>query len=218
MGIKERKERDREKRCELILAAANEIITKEGIDSLSIRKIANKIEYSPAIIYHYFRDKDDILEHLLTKGYQKIVRSLMSLENEAATPEARLRVFARNYINMALQNPEEYKNYLLNDSPRVLNHTSVLFKGASRQRQAIAMLCQAVKEFWPKECPDDDQIELTAQVLWASIFGLIIRMIIEKDLPEEQRQKLIDHHIDMMINGMIPAGLAKISAKGRVLQ
>ena len=54
-----------------------------------------------------------------------------------------------------------------------------------------------------------ERIELTAQVIWASIFGLIIRLIIEKDLPDEQRQNLIEHHINIVIDGMIPAGLAK---------
>lgn len=209
MGIKERKARERDGRRELILGAANEIVKKEGIDNLSIRKIANKIEYSPAIIYHYFRDKDEILEQLLTKGYQKIVSTLASVQEEAATPEQRLRGFTRNYINMALQNPEEYKNYLLNDSPRILAQTSVLFQGASGQRQAVGMLCQALKEFSPNEWDDEEQVELTAQVIWAAVFGLIIRLIIEKDLPNEQRQKLIEHHINLIIDGIIPAGLAK---------
>ncbi|MFZ5639493.1 MAG: TetR/AcrR family transcriptional regulator [Bacillota bacterium] len=208
MGIKERKEREKDRRRELILNAAGEIVAEEGIDKLSIRKIAHRIEYSPAIIYHYFRDKDDILEHLLTRGYQKIVGGFKSVQEAAATPEQRIMGFARNYIHMALQNTQEYKNYLLNDAPRILDHTSVLFKGASRQRQAVGMLCQALKEVCRDKCPDDDRIELTAQIIWASIFGLIIRMIIEKDLPPEQKQNLIEHHINMVIDGMIPAGLA----------
>lgn len=213
MGVKERKARERDERRELILSVANEIVKKEGINNLSIRKIAHKIEYSPAIIYHYFRDKDDILEQLLTKGYQKIVNTLASVHKEATTPEQRLREFTRNYINLALQNPDEYKNYLLNDSPKILEHTSVLFKGASGQRQAVVMLCQALKEVCPYEGADDDRIELTAQVIWAATFGLIIRLIIEKDLPDEQRQKLIEHHINILIGGMIPAGLAKLSTE-----
>jgi AcrR family transcriptional regulator len=72
MTLKERKERDRDERRELILNAANEIIKEEGIDHLSVRKIANKIEYSPSIIYHYFKDKDDIISHLMKKSYKKI--------------------------------------------------------------------------------------------------------------------------------------------------
>lgn len=49
---------------------------------------------------------------------------------------------------------------------------------------------------------DDSCIELTAQILWSSVFGLIIRLIIEKDSTEEQRHKLIEYHIDFIINGL----------------
>ena len=64
MGTNERKEKEREIRRELILNTAQEIISSEGIDNVSIRKIANKIEYSPAIIYYYFKDKDEIINCL----------------------------------------------------------------------------------------------------------------------------------------------------------
>ncbi len=65
MSIKERKERERDERRELILNAANEIIKTEGIDNLSIRKIANKIEYSPTIIYYYFNSKELLRQKII---------------------------------------------------------------------------------------------------------------------------------------------------------
>ena len=80
MSTDERKEREREKRKELILNAAEEIIISEGIDNISIRKIANKIEYSPAIIYYYFKNKDEIINSLMTKGYKRILSTLTSVK------------------------------------------------------------------------------------------------------------------------------------------
>lgn len=59
-----------------MISAAREIIAKEGFDNLSIRKIAKKIEYSPSIIYHYFKDKDDILNSVMKSGYMKIVNAV----------------------------------------------------------------------------------------------------------------------------------------------
>ena len=67
MGIKERHERDREAVRRSILDAARELFVSEGYRNVSIRKIAEKIEYSPAALYGYFPSKDDIfyaLEHL----------------------------------------------------------------------------------------------------------------------------------------------------------
>lgn len=204
MGIKERKKREQDQRRELILSAANEIMREEGMENLSIRKIANRIEYSPAIIYHYFRDKDDIINHLMKKGYQKILDALSSVQAPADEPKQKLEKLMRNYIDTALQMPDEYKTVQLNSSPAVLEHTASLFKGAAGKKPALRILFQCLKDIYREKSIDDSLIELTAQVIAAATFGLIIRLIIEKDLiSEEQKNNLIEHHIKCVIDGMI---------------
>ena len=69
MGIKERQERDREAVRRSILDAARELFVSEGYRNVSIRKIAEKIEYSPAAIYGYFPSKDDIFYELAEEGF-----------------------------------------------------------------------------------------------------------------------------------------------------
>src|SRR3954464_6495000 len=69
MGIKERQERDREAVHRAILDAARELFTAEGYHNVSIRKIAERIEYSPAAIYSYFPSKDDIFFALAEEGF-----------------------------------------------------------------------------------------------------------------------------------------------------
>jgi len=204
MGIKERKKREQDQRRELILSAANEIMREEGMENLSIRKIANRIEYSPAIIYHYFRDKDDIINHLMKKGYQKILDALSSVQAPVDEPVQKLEKLMRNYIDTALQMPDEYKTVQLNSSPAVLEHTASLFKGAAGKKPALGILFQCLKEIYREKSIDDSLIELTAQVIAAATFGLIVRLIIEKNLiSEEQKNNLIEHHIKCVIDGMI---------------
>src|SRR6516164_6433701 len=70
MGIKERQERDREAVRRSILDAARELFISEGYRNVSIRKIAEKIEYSPAAIYGYFPSKDDIFYALAEEGFR----------------------------------------------------------------------------------------------------------------------------------------------------
>src|SRR6478672_13798182 len=70
MGIKERQERDREAVARAILDAARELFVAEGYQNVSIRKIAEKIEYSPAAIYGYFPSKDDIFLALAEEGFR----------------------------------------------------------------------------------------------------------------------------------------------------
>src|SRR2546428_6220583 len=70
MGIKERQERDREAVRRAILDAARDLFVSEGYDNVSIRKIAERIEYSPAAIYGYFPSKDDIFFALAEEGFR----------------------------------------------------------------------------------------------------------------------------------------------------
>src|SRR4249920_3695592 len=70
MGIKERQHRDREAVRRAILDAARELFVAEGFQNVSIRKIAERIEYSPAAIYGYFPSKDDIFFALAEEGFR----------------------------------------------------------------------------------------------------------------------------------------------------
>src|SRR3982750_4398353 len=72
MGIKERQERDREAVRRAILDAARDLFIAEGYQSVSIRKIAERIEYSPAAIYSYFASKDDIFLALAAEGFHRL--------------------------------------------------------------------------------------------------------------------------------------------------
>lgn len=202
MGIKERKEREREKQRDLILQAAEEIFTEEGLEKLSIRKIANRIEYSPAIIYHYFQDKEDIINHLMVRGYRKIISPLSTVQDSSEQSEKKLRELIHKYIETALEMPDEYLAVQLSKSPAILDHTSILYKGASAKNPALAILTECLKEIYQKnENMENDIIEFTAQTIVVSSFGLIIKLIIEKEIGDEQRKDLIDFYINWMIDG-----------------
>jgi len=74
MGIKERQERDREAVRRAILDAARDLFVREGFENVSIRKVAERIEYSPAAIYSYFPGKDDIFFALAEEGFRLLYR------------------------------------------------------------------------------------------------------------------------------------------------
>ena len=202
MGTNERKERERENRRELILNTAEEIITNDGIDNISIRKIASKIEYSPAIIYYYFKNKDEIINSLMAKSYKRILSTLACENLSEKNPKEKLKEGLKNYIVMALSIPLEYKTIMLSSSQSILKHTSVLFKGAAQKREAIDLLCKQLMDFYLDNPKDESYIELTAQVLWSSIFGLIIRIIIEEDLDIVQKEILIESQVNILIKGI----------------
>ena len=72
MGTKERQDRERQAVTASILTAARDLFVAEGYQSVSIRKIAERIEYSPAAIYSYFASKDDIFLALAEEGFHRL--------------------------------------------------------------------------------------------------------------------------------------------------
>jgi AcrR family transcriptional regulator len=87
MNIQARRERNANKMRMDILNAAKEIAKVEGFEKISIRKIAEKIEYTPSIVYHYFSNKDEIIGYLMQSGYKKLIDGLSSVQRTPNTPE-----------------------------------------------------------------------------------------------------------------------------------
>ncbi|WMJ78745.1 MULTISPECIES: TetR/AcrR family transcriptional regulator [unclassified Sedimentibacter] len=191
-----RREREIEAMKELIISTAKDIIAEEGFDKLSIRKIAGKIEYSPSIIYHYFKDKDEILNNVMKSGYTKIVNAVSKTYNENLTPIEKLKKMMKNYIEEALKMSDEFLAAHMDQSSQVTKHTSYMYRGASKEKNALMVLCKSLKEVHDI---DDEQAELKAQVIVSSAIGLICKLIIEKDIDDNQKQRLIDCFIEDVV-------------------
>ena len=189
MNIKKRREREIEEMRELILKAASNIISDEGLDKLSIRKIAKKIKYSPSILYHYFNDKEEILNNVMKRGYKKIISAVSSAELKDTSPEERLVQMTKNYIIATLKMPDEFMVAQLSKSEEALRHTSFLFKGAVREKPALSLLYQCLKDIYKNEEIEEDRIELTAQSIAVSTLGLIIKIIVEKILVKNKNKE-----------------------------
>src|SRR5688500_14974071 len=108
MGIAERKAREKEELRQEILSAARELFVEQGYESVSMRKIAEKIEYSPTTIYLHFRDKADLFDCLCADTFERL---LAHLEAPAGTgdPVEALRAELRAYIDFGLAHPVDYR-------------------------------------------------------------------------------------------------------------
>ncbi len=110
MGIKERHERDRETVRRAILDAARDLFVNEGYGNVSIRKVAERIEYSPASIYSYFPSKDDIFFALADEGFAllgDIVRA-KRMRFEGLAPIERLRASAWCLYQFSCDHPQYF--------------------------------------------------------------------------------------------------------------
>ena len=91
MGIKERQQREREAVRHAILSAARELFVSEGYRNVSMRKLAERIEYSPAAIYGYFPNKDSIFFALAEEGFRLLADRVLRAVAGLTDPVERLR-------------------------------------------------------------------------------------------------------------------------------
>lgn len=203
MGITQRREAEKEAIKRKIIDAASEILLKEGYEKLSVRKIASKIEYSPGIIYHYFKDKAEIVAYVVEEGYENILKRIGEVPIDAEHPERTIEQGLRKYIDLMLEMPHQFRTILMNDIEAIQDKVNILSKGISQERKSIQSLCKLIELGISNGKFRKMDVELTAQVIWTSTFGLLSRLILEKNIPSEQKERLINHHFEILINGLI---------------
>ncbi len=143
MGVSERKERHREDLKKEILTAAKELFSEKGFDATSIRAIAEKIEYSPATIYLYYKDKNEIVHALHREGFKLLV-SNFEVFNHISHPFERLKGMGRAYIQFATQNPDIYQLLFIMKEP--LEHVANCFEDWDEGDRAFDILLKTVGE------------------------------------------------------------------------
>src|SRR4051812_30012833 len=116
MGSSERRQRQKADLKAHILAAARRIVVQEGYAALTMRKLAQAVEYAPATIYLYFQDRDDIARQLAVLGLAELQAHLQK-EMTQRDPARRLLQFSRAYVGFALDQPDTYRLVFM-DNPR----------------------------------------------------------------------------------------------------
>ena len=108
MGIVERRERERGEVRRKILEAARELFMAEGYERVTMRRIAEGIEYSPTTIYNHFTDKDDLVNALCHEEFSRLFGAL-ALGAPARDPVEWIRQIGRAYAAFGRANPNHYR-------------------------------------------------------------------------------------------------------------
>ncbi len=107
MGTEDRKEREKLEMRQLIVKTAMQLFIEKGMDNVSIRAIAEKIEYSPGSIYSYFKDKGEIIHAIHTEGFERLYALQKTLDG-VTNPVDKLAQMGRLYMKFALENRDYY--------------------------------------------------------------------------------------------------------------
>lgn len=197
MGIKERKLAEREQLKKKIFNAATDIIIDEGFENLSIRKIAHRIEYSPGVIYNYFKDKNEIVALIISETIQRVCESMLSIEFEKKEPKAALEMGLIKFASAMLENRQQYKAIMLSG----INIS--LFGEESKGTNILKeLLIQVLSSGKKTGVFDIENEEMTSMLLISAVFGLI-NTIVQEKLEDEQMQKiLIESYVKIIVRGV----------------
>ena len=201
MGVKERRTREKEQLRRRILSAARELFVAEGYESVSMRKIADMIDYSPTTIYLYYKDKADLLDSVCKETLLNLLNTLDLLRKDKSDPVETLRRSGRAYVEFGLKYPQDYK---LTFVVRPQFQKGLGLEEGSVGEKVFNYLSTMVSECIRQKKFRQVDVETTGQALWSAVHGVTLLLIDFPDFPWTEKDKLIDMVIHTMIEGLKP--------------
>ena len=199
MAIQDRRAREKEKLRRTILDAARELFVDEGYEKVSMRKIAQKIDYSPTTIYLYFRNKAELLDRVCEQTHISLLNTLESLFKDLSDPVETLRKCARAYAEFGLRYPEDYRlTFIL----RPQYQKGLGLPEGSPPTKIFDYAHAAVEECIRQKRFRQVDVRTTGQAVWSAVHGVTSLLITLPDFPWVDRDKLITQVIDTMIEGL----------------
>lgn len=201
MGLVERRQREKLALREEILAAARDLFAKEGYENVSMRKIAEKIEYSPTTIYLYFRDKDDLIEQICDQTFALLSKKLEKVFEVGGTPIERLKAGLKAYIDFGIKHPVHYRVTLM--MPVDKEHRKTEDSEGWKSFQFLLKAVTACMEAGLFREGEGDPMAVS-QVMWTAIHGVTALMITQGEcFPWIERSRLIDMSVEAAVRGFL---------------
>jgi AcrR family transcriptional regulator len=189
MSVQERKERERAVRERLIVATARELAEQQGWDSVTTRRLAERIEYSQPVLYSHFRGKREIIGAVALEGAAEMAAALRAATSAVADPRARVTALAHAYLDFAASNPAVYDAlfqldgglaFAQEDTPELL-------------KDAFAALLESLEEV----AGGGVHPGVFTEVFWASLHGLAT-LTRSGRLPPEYAERRVELLVDRL--------------------
>jgi AcrR family transcriptional regulator len=210
LGTLERRERERQELRTRILDAARELFVEEGYDAVTMRKIADRIEYSPTAIYFHFRDKQALLRELVDVDFGSLASEFQKIAR-IADPIDRLRKIGRAYVGFALSHRNHYRLMFMTPHPEAMKPEDSRITQGNPEEDAYAFLKATVSEAIAAERlrPEFSDPDLVSQMVWAGSHGVVSLHIAKcKDAWVDWRDPVETAHaqIEVLIRGLTRGG------------
>ncbi len=209
-------ERRRRKVRDAIVGAAEAIFAEEGEAGISMRRIAERIDYSPAALYKYFDSKEALFREIREGFFERLLTRMRAVCEDIEAGPMLCTACLRAYVHTGLEEPSHYQlafsGGFTDFDP---DEGGYAFAAAEHLREMIA---QSMEEGWFRPAP----LDLAASSVWAGSHGLTMLAVSVPAFPMnhtdcEQRslEEVIDFHGEHVMRGFAtPKLLSWLEARG----
>jgi AcrR family transcriptional regulator len=218
VGVTERRERERGQLRSQIIDAARDLLLERGLDGLSMRSIAERIEYSPATIYLYFQDKEALIAEVVRAGFERlqaVTGAELSRLGKDASPALQFGAMGRAYARFAVEHPAFFRvMFELPSTPEVAcaEPGQGAEAGTRGLEAAVALVERAVAA---GEFADIDA-RRAATLGWAMVHGLTTLYLsghLRDQAPSQERfEELVEMSIGSLHEGWKPGASGEEAA------
>lgn len=206
MTNSERRERRKEQVRERIVEAARELFAAEGYEAVTMRRVAEAIDYSAGTIYLHFPDKESLIKEVCVTDFAQLAGKIAKIATDP-DPVERLRRAGIAYLDFAFANPNHYRVMFMAARPAI-SPDSVEQDRHDPQEDSYAFLRMTVAECIAtgRFRPSITDVELTSQTAWAALHGLASLRItphFEGWIEWKPAKKSVNAMIDVLMNGLL---------------
>ena len=179
-----------------ILEAAYKIVKEEGWQALSMRKIADEIEYTAPIIYEYFANKEAILEELNKKGYRLLLNRLEDAKSKHELPADQLEAMWMAYWNFAFAQKELYQLMF------GVSMNCCMVQKAPEIEAPSVLISNVIRELMNGSNPSDNEVCKRYFTFWSVVHGLISINIVNRGTSDELNRQILKDAIGGIIKSI----------------
>ena len=201
-----RRERDKQRMRERVLDAARELFATYGYEAVTMRKIAERIEYTTTMIYQHFPDKETLIREIVAHDFQSFGQEFRRCA-EIADPIARILAMAKVFVDFGVRHPNHYRLMFMSPPSSDVKREDLAAPHSDPAQDVYTFFKAAIEEAMRKGLlrPELDDPELLVQSLWSGMHGVVSLHIAKgKDPSIEWRNldRISSQLVDLLLRGI----------------
>ena len=199
LGVIEKRAKHKEEFRREILDSAREIFINDGYDGFSMRRLAEKIDYSPTTIYLYFKNKDDLLFAICEEFFADFFTELNHIRSFSQDPVETLRQAFLYLVEFGLKNPNQYKVIFFTKS--VYGTMDQFVEKESMARNTYLVFKEMVRDCIKAGRLRERDEDVIAPALATASHGLVTMLLYRPDVLNKRRDVIARSLVDALLRG-----------------